>query len=61
MYIVELILGKFKKKKEVPPPAEQKDYEACEHVFMPVDSTGEMLACMNCGLLINKDRASSAR
>ena len=31
------------------------DYEACEHVFMPVDSTGEILACTKCGIIAKKD------
>jgi len=55
MYVIELILGKFKKKKEAAPLVEQKDDEVCEHVFMPVDSTGEMLACANCGMLKHRD------
>lgn len=32
-----------------------EDYETCEHVFMPVDSTGEILACTKCGILANKE------
>lgn len=31
-----------------------EDYESCEHVFMPIDSTGEILACTKCGILANK-------
>ncbi len=31
-----------------------EDYETCEHIFMPIDSTGETLACTKCGLLANK-------
>lgn len=30
------------------------DYENCEHVFMPIDSTGKTLACTKCGQLIKK-------
>ena len=26
----------------------------CEHNFMPVDSTGEVLACTKCGFVIKK-------
>ena len=26
----------------------------CEHIFMPVDSTGEILACTKCGELKHK-------
>jgi len=32
------------------------DYESCEHVFMPIDSTGEILACTKCGFLVNRDK-----
>ncbi len=28
----------------------------CEHIFMPIDSTGEILACSKCGELIRKDK-----
>lgn len=31
-----------------------EDFETCEHVFMPIDSTGEVLACTKCGVLANK-------
>ena len=27
----------------------------CEHIFMPIDSTGEILACSKCGDLKRKD------
>ena len=61
MYFIELLVKKFKKKQDESldynPMAEDKtDYEdACsEHIFMPVDSTGETLACKNCGLIVNK-------
>ncbi len=26
----------------------------CKHIFMPIDSTGEILACSKCGQLIKK-------
>lgn len=32
----------------------QEEYENCEHLFMPIDSSGETLACSKCGLVINK-------
>ena len=59
MYIIELIGKIFTHKKEKPsydPIADggQEDYEGCEHVFMPVDSTGEILSCTNCGLLVKR-------
>ena len=53
MYIIELFLklkddikqGKFKKK----PLAENIQIEKCEHLFVPIDSTGRILACSKCG------------
>ena len=27
----------------------------CEHIFMPIDSTGEILACSKCGEIIKKE------
>ena len=29
--------------------------ENCEHVFMPIDSTGEVLSCRNCGLVVKRE------
>lgn len=57
MYLIELIIKKFfskhsgfiKQKTE-----EQLEEERCNHVFMPVDSTGEILACRNCGAVVHK-------
>lgn len=62
MYIVELILKLLthKKERQTYNPLEEyenqdnEDYESCEHVFMPVDSTGETLSCTICGLLVKK-------
>ena len=53
MYIIELFLkikddnkkGKFKKPKK---PKEQTE-EKCSHLFVPIDSTGRILACSKCG------------
>ena len=28
----------------------------CEHLFMPIDSTGEILACAKCGEVIRKEQ-----
>lgn len=30
---------------------ETQDDLNCEHIFMPIDSTGEILACSKCGVL----------
>ena len=36
-------------------PTDQIENSAtCEHVFMPIDSTGQTLACSKCGLVVNK-------
>ena len=61
MYILELVVKLFKKKKvekqpEFDPLASDniEISEECEHIFMPVDSTGEILACSKCGLVVNR-------
>ncbi len=59
MYFIEFILKKFAKKQDkddfiVSDELQSKDYESCEHVFMPVDSTGETLSCLECGLVVKK-------
>lgn len=69
MYLLELIVKYFKKDRftevldeydentalnpldEIP---EIENDENCEHIFMPIDSTGEVLACSKCGLVVNK-------
>lgn len=28
--------------------------ESCNHEFMPVDSTGEILACIKCGFVVQR-------
>ena len=53
MYIIELFLklkndfklGKFKKQKAQP----SQEIETCNHLFVPIDSTGRILACSKCG------------
>lgn len=61
MYFIEIIAKKIfnkkNKKNEVIPDFEQIDekFETCkEHTFLPVDSTGEVLSCINCGLIVHK-------
>ena len=54
MYIIELFFklkddikkGKFKKKKE---EKQEVVEEHCNHLFVPIDSTGRVLACSKCG------------
>ena len=53
MYIIELFYkliedyksGKFQKKQK----PDIKIPEKCEHLFVPIDSTGRILACSKCG------------
>lgn len=59
MYFIELIIKKLKKEKDeqdfiLTQKEQSPDYEACEHNFMPVDSVGETLSCINCGLLVKR-------
>lgn len=60
MYFVELLVKCFKKKQAekecynpLNAPIAEED-EFCEHIFMPIDSTGEILACSLCGMVVNK-------
>lgn len=64
MYFLEFILKKLIKKttiskeEEIIPdfqPTEDSAEECKEHTFLPVDSTGEVLACINCGLVVHKN------
>ena len=56
MYIIELIIKKLReKKKAVSDTATTTEEDRCNHVFMPVDSTGEILACKYCGVLVKKE------
>ena len=54
MYIFELIQKirkegfSFKKNKK---EDLSEKYPECEHVFVPVDSTKKVLACVKCGIL----------
>ena len=64
MYIFEIIariIKDFKEKNKVSHKfgmeVEEKLQETCEeHIYLPIDSTKEHLACKNCGHIIkNKD------
>ena len=61
MYFIELLVKKFRKKQsqedEYNPLEEEneEDYEKCEHIFMPIESTGEVLSCRNCGLVVKRE------
>lgn len=60
MYFIELIIKKLTQKEEkssYSPLSDNhtSDYESCEHMFMPIDSTGETLSCSKCGFLVKKN------
>lgn len=57
MYFIEILKKFIKNKKQNRQNVNNegdKEYEKCEHVFVPIDSTKKVFACMNCGLVINK-------
>lgn len=61
MYIIELIAKILKEKKEKKfsiTSGQNEEYEPeekCEHLFLPIDSTGETLACSKCGMVVKND------
>ena len=58
MYIIELLIkfkndiknAKYKKLNKEP----KEEIEKCSHLFVPIDSTGKVLACSKCGEVIKK-------
>jgi len=69
MYLIELILKKWikRKKKETPVIFESEEQEEnlsqnCEkHIYMPIDSSCDYLACKNCGHIIKNYKKNPAR
>ncbi len=64
MYIFELITKWINPKKYYgtkntfdPLAEDEETVQNCEHIFLPVDSTGEILACTKCGQIIKKHNA----
>ncbi len=61
MYLFELITKyikgkKYKKVTDYDPFAkDEENSDECEHVFLPIDSTGEVLACSKCGFVVRRD------
>lgn len=50
MYILEILLKKITgRKSKTPVQPEEKDYEKCNHIFLPIDSSQKRLACSKCG------------
>ena len=65
MYIIEKIIKLyfkcFKKEKVQPNYSsllydELEDVVTCKHSFMPIDSTGKILACSKCGYVVSAKR-----
>ena len=60
MYIIERLLRwifpkKLKSEYDYNPLNQEnldEDVNECNHEFMPVDSTGETLACIKCGFIV---------
>ncbi len=55
MYFIEKILKLFLKPKKKKTTYTPQEIDNCEHLFVPIDSTGEYLACTKCGKLIKKE------
>ena len=62
MYFIELLFKKLAQKKDKPVSQKisaseqiENEEENCEHIFQPIDSTGKVLVCAKCGLLIRKN------
>ena len=60
MYILELFTKVLKTLCRGKTPVEDTEddtieYEKCDHIFAPVDSTETVLACTKCGQLVRKD------
>ena len=64
MYLIELIIKKFFSKQNgyIRQETEEELEEArCNHIFMPIDSTGEILACSKCGTVVHKNALKKYR
>lgn len=61
MYIFEFFIKWLNKRATKEVKAEKPDFKeedealTCEHNFMPIDSTGEVLACTKCGFVVKKN------
>jgi len=61
MYIIELFIKWLNKRQTKEPVFKKKSNHTvdealtCEHKFMPVDSTGLVLACIKCGFVVKKN------
>ncbi len=64
MYVFELILNFFQKKKYNgktynpldETPNELSDEDVCEHLFLPLDSSNTLFACKYCGIIVPAEK-----
>jgi hypothetical protein len=58
MYIIELLIKLINKKaiKKSEKNDEIEDMQDCNHIFFPIDSDNEFLACNKCGFLIKNPK-----
>ena len=60
MYILEVFIKWLNKRQTKEVKLEKPDFKevdealSCEHNFMPVDSTGTVLACTKCGFIVKQ-------
>lgn len=60
MYILEIFIKWLNKRQTKEIKAQKPDFKEvdealnCEHNFMPVDSTGSVLACTKCGFVVKQ-------
>ena len=58
MFFIESFLKIFYKKYRASTEYSQQEIELCNHLFYPIDSSGEYLACSKCGKLIKREEKS---
>ena len=61
MYFIEILTKFFEQRKlnklkssKTQQVEEDTEETECEHMFVPIDSTGKIFACVNCGLVLDK-------
>lgn len=64
MYIIELIAtiikDRSRKKQQSLSEEETEDTTECKHIYIPIDSTMDYLACNNCGDVIPNSHKKTA-
>jgi len=55
MYFIEKILRVFYNKHKTKIEYKPLEINECEHIFLPLDSSGEYLACSKCGKVIKNN------